>query len=561
MTVREYNNIISYFEDFKVHDCELEKLSTFEFVAPSSLHSGITTYAYGKALSRECVDIGNRGFLTAKTDIRECDVKGRRFLLKITACLENWEIFYNDIKITVNSKPLYRNERELFENVNLGWPSVYYAVPEEFMNIGENTVYIETANKSGAGLYISAVSFVSLPEIPLNAQISSRRTARAGERYNIVFNCESNEYKVLETENCRIVSERFSQLFPNQLIIEAVSDKVGEARLVLRLGNETAKAFMPDIVPASEDICLIGMDSDDNRQDMSLEADRILETFALCAFGDFLSFKPQMPRNHLDFPDRSVWEKRIDYLKSFGVKLSINDVMNYFPYFAELAGENYIGKHIHEPYLFFSTSIEDRSKEIAQRLLIDKKALEASESFGESKNQYIKALEIIKNRDDDGHSLLSVGSPSLLCVYEAATGFDRNTMEPVSNVNLLCSAIRASAKNIWGAHIPIDWYLGEPNNFVKSRKFLLCMQYLYLNGASYLYTENALFKTNAFSREDWESSFCADNRRYLRNFYDYAKANPREGELVVENAVVYGNNEYFFWHSDDRIAELYETNN
>jgi hypothetical protein len=67
-----------------------------------------------------------------------------------------------------------------------------------------------------------------------------------------------------------------------------------------------------------------------------------------------------------------------------------------------------------------------------------------------------------------------------------------------------------------------------------------------------------LFKTNAFSREDWEDSFCVSCRKYLRDFYEYTIKNPRQSAPVTDLAVLYGNNEYFLWHFDDRIAELPE---
>ena len=68
---------------------------------------------------------------------------------------------------------------------------------------------------------------------------------------------------------------------------------------------------------------------------------------------------------------------------------------------------------------------------------------------------------------------------------------------------LLIGAVRGAEPKLWGAHVPTDWYFGEPNDEVKSRKFMLAMQILYLGGADYVYAENDLFKTNAFSREDW----------------------------------------------------------
>jgi hypothetical protein len=120
----------------------------------------------------------------------------------------------------------------------------------------------------------------------------------------------------------------------------------------------------------------------------------------------------------------------------------------------------------------------------------------------------------------------------------------------------LVGAVRATSVKTWGAHVPTDWYFGIPVDKVKSNKYRLAMQYLYLNGASYVYAENSLFKTNAFERCDWEDEFCVDNRKYQREFFDFAMSNQRKGNLVVENAILYGKNEFFMWKLNDRIAEL-----
>lgn len=184
--------------------------------------------------------------------------------------------------------------------------------------------------------------------------------------------------------------------------------------------------------------------------------------------------------------------------------------------------------------------------------------INGSQSFGESKDLYMKVLSRSKKAFSKDKGLTSFGSPSLLCIYEGEAGVDRITIEPVSNLNLLTGAVRATSVKIWGAHIPTDWYFGVPVDKVKSNKFRLAMQYLYLNGASYLYAENSLFKTNAFERCDWESEFCVDNRNYQREFYEYALTHQRKGKLIVDKAIIYGKNEFFMWKLNDRIAELKE---
>ena len=223
------------------------------------------------------------------------------------------------------------------------------------------------------------------------------------------------------------------------------------------------------------------------------------------------------------------------------------------------SGEHYIGRHFHEAYLYFCAALE-RSQEYVKLFHINFPALRASESFGQSKEMFITSLRKMYESCQDSPGMTAVGSPSLLTVYEAKAGFERVTIEPVSNIPLLIGAVRGAAPKLWGAHVPTDWYFGEPNDEVKSRKFMLAMQMLYLGGADYVYAENDLFKTNAFSREDWEDPFCVLNRKYQREFYAYKQRNPREGQLQKDLAVIYGNNEFFLWHHDDRIAELPENN-
>ena len=55
---KNINKIIDYYEDFSMHKGEISGIENGEtFVAPSSIHSDVTTFAYGKALSCRCVDI------------------------------------------------------------------------------------------------------------------------------------------------------------------------------------------------------------------------------------------------------------------------------------------------------------------------------------------------------------------------------------------------------------------------------------------------------------------------------------------------------------------------
>ena len=186
------------------------------------------------------------------------------------------------------------------------------------------------------------------------------------------------------------------------------------------------------------------------------------------------------------------------------------------------------------------------------------KKIEKAQTFGESKAIFLDVLRKSIKNFSKPVGLTSFGSPSLLCVHEAEVGIDRMTIEPASCINLLTGAARTVDIKCWGAHLPPDWDFGGPVDIVKANKYRLAMQYLYLNGASYVYAENSLFKTNAFSREDWESEYCKTMRQYQRDFNDYALTHSRKGNLLVDKAIVYGRNEFIMWKTNDRVAELKE---
>jgi hypothetical protein len=247
----------------------------------------------------------------------------------------------------------------------------------------------------------------------------------------------------------------------------------------------------------------------------------------------------------------------VNLISAFGVKYGLCDCSVVLEYLPDIKPESFYGYHIHEPYLVFNPALLLNPFQ-CEKYFCEPEKINGSKSFGESKDLYMNVLSRSKKAFSKDKGLTSFGSPSLLCIYEGEAGVDRITIEPVSNLNLLTGAVRTTGVKIWGAHVPTDWYFGVPIDKVKSNKFRLAMQYLYLNGASYLYAENSLYATNAFERCDWESEFCVQNRTYQREFYEYALTHQRKGKLVVDKAIVYGKNEFFMWKLNDRIAELKE---
>ncbi len=551
---KKYQDILSCYEDFKLHKGSLEgKDGFFDYQAPSSLHSEVTCFAYGIRETKSCLNVRNCECIS-KVILEECDLN-RRFYVKLKACLFDWDKYICGLKIAVNGELAYENKQEFFENVNLGWPTVYIPIDNALLMAGDNVLEIyQTGGETT--LLVSGADLLSLPEIQSGQQLSCRTFVRLGESFALSFYVPQGEVRMLSANGCT-VEEILRSPINSDHVIFRIQAKEEEISLELDIDGMTVSAVMPQVVPAGTDFCMVGMDSDDHRHDNTDETDRIIEIFVNTGMGNFWQARPQQYRNYYSLSDKNTWEKRVDYLKAFYTKMSLSDGENDMPFFSKLCAESFVGKHFHEAYLYFCSALVYDEK-LSRELFLDTDALNNSESFGETKNLFCTVLQKMYDSCKTSAGLTSVGSPSLLTSYEASSGFERVTIEPVSNVNLLIGAVRGAAPKMWGAHVPTDWYFGEPNDETKSRKFLLAMQLLYINGADYVYAENALFKTNAFSRLDWEDGFCARNRSYLRKFYDYTICNPREGTLKTDLAVLYGNHEYFMWHYDDRMAELGE---
>ncbi len=547
-TENKLKKIISYYEDFNKIEGKFDnKHKKFEYKAPSSLHSGITTFGYGTIQAKEYVDIVNEGALEVKIIVTKRQLEERRFYLKVNLCLVEWKKYFNDIKIKINGKTFHEKEREFIENVHVGSPSLYFQVQESYLTEGENVVTIETKNGNKSGLYISTVDFVTLPKIEKYAQVSCRRYARAGEKYTVIFNAGKASVKEKSSSNAKVIKIERSKIFPEEVYITVVSNELGKASLELCFEDSVlVKATMPEIVCASNDKFIMGMESDDHRHDASEETNRLYNLFVNENFGNLIKLTPNYGRTFLDFESPEVWKERIDYFKINGIYTYSSDYQKRLPYLYDYAGEYYLGKGFSEVYLYFCPKVEQHEE------------IKEFTCFGDGLKAFTDYLKKKMAENTIPGQPRCIVSPSLLTVYESQLGTNFMSIEVVTNINILAGAIRGSYNGPWNACIATDWYFGSPNNHVKNNKVLAAMKYLYINGAWGLYIENALFKTNAFSREDWEDEYCATNRKNLREFNDYVTSHPRTGEIVVEQAVVYGNHEYFFWHSDDRIAEMPE---
>lgn len=545
--MEKMDQILSLYEDFKLHKGELNgPEGFFDYQEPDSIHSFITAFAYGIREIQSCVSLKRYPCVSVVT-LDKADLS-RRFYIKLKACIFNWREYICPIEIKINGKIAYQNDREFFENVNLGWPVVYIPIDSALLQEGENEIIL-SQGEFASELLVSKLDMLSLPEIKLHQQLTYCPSMRLEDVFTLAFYAPDGCVPTVDAAGCEVMDVQKSPLFADQVLVTLKATDAQET-LMLHFDDEAVEAVIPELFPASEDVCLVGIDSDDHRHDDSDEANRIINIFANTHLGNYFQARPQHCRNYWDLSEPEVWKKRFLYLMAHQKKLSLSDGKKVLDYLPEVASDSFVGKHLHEPYLYFSPVANPKAYE----------ALQNSESFGQSRRMFCDYLKESYTSDKSKYGRTSVGSPSLLTAYEAASGFERVTIEPVSNINLLIAAVKGAGPEMWGAHVPTDWYFGEPHDLTKSRKFLTAMQMLYIYGADYIYPENALFKTNAFSRTDWDDTFPTTNRKFQREFYDYVIRNPREGALQTDLAVVYGNNEYFMWHYDNRMAELPEGN-
>lgn len=541
--------MLNYYEDIESIKVNLsvDESEVFSYASTSNatgrnpLESAV---AFGELLRRDCVDVQCRE-LVGKVNI---DNLNRRYFLKITACLVEWQKRVCPLLVKINDKVVYDKKETLFEQVYLGWPSIYIELPTQLLNRGENKITLFTESD----LYVSELWLISFPAVENLNQISNIKYVKKGDKFGVAVKDVNHSFEnVLFTENCNYIKSYYHKDF---CVLTFESLVVGNLQATVSFGRDKTKLIMPQCVE-NEDDFLLGMDSDDHRQDDSDETDFIVETAVFSGMGNFIQFRPKKNRNYYNELGREEWKKLIELIASFGLKYGASVSNSNFDFLPNIKPENFLGYHIHETYLFFNYALNEK---YIMRSCFEKETQQAKDAltFGQVKNVYLNVLNRSKQLFSKDVGLTSFGSASLLCVHEGNSDIDRINIEPVSNLNLLTGAVRATSVKSWGAHVPVDWYFGVPVDKVKSNKYRLAMQYLYLNGASLVYTENSLFKTKAFERCDWESEFCKTNRRYLREFYDYVLTHPRKGRLLVDKAIVYGINEFCFWKLNDRMAEL-----
>ncbi|MBP5466055.1 MAG: hypothetical protein J6Y43_00625, partial [Clostridia bacterium] len=463
--------ILDLYENIKKTEIELNvnKAEMFNYVSKTSIHSIVTEWAYGLPLERSCVDISDGRVLSGKAKITDLN---RRYFFKVIACMPNWQKYVNSFTVKVNDKTVYDKEDAFFEQVNLGWPALYIELDKTALKIGENEFSVSTTNVSGGGLYVSELSLVSYPIAENLSQVSVRKFIKQGEVFGVAVKDVKREFKcVKDVINCVFIKQSY---YKDICVLTFSGQNIGKSCANVFFGDKTVRLSMPKIVE-NQDFFLSGTDSDDHRHDDSDETAFIIENVIFSDMGNFIQFRPHIYRNFYKLADKEKFAELIALMDAFGIKYGLADSDGAMPFLPYINPKMFFGYHIHEPYLFFNPALLDNPYE-KDWFLCDPDRINASQSFGESKNLYMEILAASKKTFAKDLGITSFGSPSLLCVYEGDAGVDRLTIEPVSNMNLLLGAVRATSVKMWGAHLPTDWYFGVPVDKVKSNKYRLAMQ-------------------------------------------------------------------------------------
>lgn len=545
--------ILRYYEDIRQTPVALRVNGElfFDYASHTSLHSFVTDWAYGKVLTRRGIDISDGKTISASVGVSDAS---RRYCLKIIACMPDWRKYINSLKITINGSVLLDSDEVFFEQVNLGWPAQYFSVPFGMLKNGENEITVTCSNSSGGGLYLSELKLISFPKIEDKSQLSAINYVKAGGKFAVAIADYSRAITgAVGLKNCELVQKTYYGDFC-VLVFNAAGE--GETCASALFNGQSVPLYMPKAVQ-NDDYFLFGIDGDDHRHDDGWENRFIIESAVMSGMGNFIQFRPRHLRNYYKIMPDEEYEKLFELMSAFGVTFGLCGNGHDLENLVKKHSESFLGYHIHEPYWYFCAAqlYPDLCKKSYD---LDGSELKNAKTFSEAKQIYLNVLKRLQKKYAGNIGMNSSGAPSFLCVYEDSAGFERITIEPVSNINMLVGAVRTTSVKMWGAHVPTDWYFGVPVDIVKSNKYRLTLQYLYLNGASYAYAENALYKTNAFERCDLESEHCVTNRKYQREFYDYVISHPRKGKLLVDKAFIYGRNEFIMWKSNDRMAELKE---
>ncbi|MEI6071967.1 MAG: hypothetical protein WCS31_09250 [Verrucomicrobiae bacterium] len=513
------------------------------------------TQAYGRPLARHacwCVNPVRSHFVL--DDVSNEATRQSRYLLKIVATWKEWRKLSHPVKIIVNGVAVYDGPFFL-ENLVVGWPAQYINLPERILRKGRNEIEIISESGEQNILLLAGAEILRQPDLIDFTVHAAPEAVAVGDKFLVQLHLSGDhpdiqvhapegkiEFIRREAEQFQFLATSAGENVPIQFQsdthrCEAVIDTIGQAR-------------QSDRLP----VC-VGMDGSDLCHNSVGEMYRVLEHFIYSGVGNYFGFAPGKGRNYCPElqPDKERLSEWIQLCRKNNVFMHFmgnDEFLGGLDIVAE-AGDHFAGYQFHEPYLVFQPNVE--------KLFMTEK-IKNAKNLLEKKEAYVDYLRERVQSARKGNVAVYSGEPSLTCIYSAETDVDALLCEPVSNVSLLYGAARGTGKK-FGAHIPGEWYFAYPHDASTLRRLNLAIWLAYAYGGDSVYIESAVFKTNAYDRNDWEDAFCVGLRQILRDFYKFTRLDERLGVPLVPLAIVYGNLESMFWMDDDRAPETVDMKN
>ena len=471
--------------------------------------------------------------------------------MKLIATWKNWKLLHHPVQIAINGNILF--DQNLFlENVCVGWPSVYFPIPLEYLQKGQNVIKIFNGAAQKNTLLINQVEILRLTDMLDFTIQSCPEFVIKNETFSVVLTLLKKHHDVkisYPKENIEFLKRK-----DNTFVFKAKKLKNNIA-IQFRSCGKTCKGLIENVYDNNRhQRVYVGLNCDDIRHDESGEMEKVLENIAHTQIGNYIAFRHEEDRTYAksSHPASALWRKWIKFcvdnnlffqFSIFLPTLTMTEVK-------KIAGEKFLGIQLHEPYLIFQPLTEVPLPSYVKK----------AQNIMEKKNAYIQYLnEKCNNPEYEGLPVF-FGDPSLLNVYHRDADSKGIFCEPVTNCSLLFSAARDSGKE-FGSHIAGDWYFGSRHDESALKRFRMMLYLTYAYGGNYITVESTLFKTNAFTREDWEDDFCVSARSLMRSFYRFTCQDVREGKPYIPLAVIYGNLESMFWMPDEKLPELIDTDN
>ena len=221
----------------------------------------------------------------------------------------------------------------------------------------------------------------------------------------------------------------------------------------------------------------------------------------------------------------------------------------------EVSGDLFLGE------VFAELSSQSVSQDVGYYVDSDyEKLIKPPQDFHDmasAKSHYVSLIkEMLDYNKSIGIDKSLYIDPTALSSYALEAGIDIIMLEmlpgnPEKLVAFTRGATLGHQKSEWGGFVAHEWYGGYlHNDALKIKRLDLAYKYLYMQGANYIFLESGNTGIESFGyKYDYESKECKRYRDYTKDFYEFAKNNPRPEHGPLANVA-------FIFGEDDGYADF-----